>query len=1096
MRKVSMHLVTQAFVFALLMIALSIVGYGQGLGTIVGTVTDSSGAVIPSATVKVIEIGTGLVRSVATNGQGYFVVPSLQPSQYEVDVAARGFRGLSQKNITLQADQSLTINATLQVGAAEQTVTVSGEPPQVDTATAALSQVVDEQRMVDMPLNGRNAATLTLLTAGTATTPSNGVDQGSTKTFPAGITIATNGARQSQISWNLDGGNNADIQTNINQPFPFPDALQEFSVQTSNYSARYGTNAGGVVNIVTKSGTNQFHGSAFEFLRNSVFNARNHFASDVDQLKRNQFGGTVGGPIKRDKTFFFAGYQGTILHNTSSNQATLPTIANLSGDFSALLDPNSPNNPSPGKVTSVIDPSTGKPFPGNQILVTRFDEAALAVEKMLPQVGGNGQIRFVQPDSQKLNEFLGRTDHSFSSRDRLTGRYFYDRFTEAAQFDPSNLLVYADSSTILSQNALLSETHVFSPSLLNEAHLSYSRVASRRLSPPGSPAMSSFGIKMYDAGLNSIQNVQVTNFFSMGNDPPSHFTRNSYRLNDDVSWIRGRHSISFGASIERDFYDVRNDTNIPGDFRFNASVTKWAPAAFLLGQLNQLTQGSGQWVVSRNKFIGVYLQDDFHASRRLTLNLGLRYDPFFPWQVLSGAMEFSPTAYQNGTTSKVFTNAPKGLLFPGDPGVPRWGATGDYNNFSPRAGFAWDVFGDGKTSLRGGAGLFYDTHFAAINGQTWGSATPYSTSVTLTQPAGPFSDPYRGITNPFPAPIPAPSNFVFPTPTAAYGFDPDSSFAIPVIYNWNLTIERQLAPQWLLRTAYVGSHASHLNEFIQKNPAVFIPGSKLSTDQRRIFQPFGLIGMFEQDINSSYHALQVSLEKRLSHGFEILANYTYSKSLDDEPNNQNVVAMNVNLPNVSTIPWNMPGRHFMDYGPSIFDRTHRFVASYVWSLPAWAGTNQFVRSTIGGWQLTGIATAQTGDPLTITAGTDQSQTGLNADRAGQVGSAYGGNACGSTAPCVNYLDPTAFQLPAPGTFGTTRKGSLRGPGYFNWDMGLRKNLPLPREHVQLQFRAEYFNVFNRSNFNDPKVSLSGSGFGQIVAAQDPRIGQLSLKLTF
>jgi len=1094
MRNLSLRLAKNVFSSVVLVASLAAIGRSQGLGTIVGTVTDSSGAVVPSATVKVTETATGLERSVAANMQGYYVVPSLPPSQYQVEVGAPGFRRFSQRNITLRADQSLTINATLQVGAAEQSVTVSAEPPQVNITTGALSQVVDQQRMVDIPLNGRNAATLTLLVAGTATTPANGVDQGKTKTFPAGITISTNGARQSQISWNLDGGNNADIQTNINQPFPFPDALQEFSVQTSNYSARYGSNAGGVVNVITRSGTNRLHGSAFEFLRNSVFNARNFFASNVDQLKRNQFGGTIGGPIRPDKTFFFAGYQGTILHNTSSNPASLPTIANLNGDFSALLDPNNPNNPTRVK-TQLKDPSdpTGKKdFPGN-IIRTPLDPAALAIEKLLPQVGGNGQTRFIQPVAQAFHEFLGRIDHSFSGRDRLTGRYFYDRFAEAAQFNPNNLLVYSDSSTIVSQNALLSETHVFSPSLLNEAHLSYARVASQRMSPPGSPSMTSLGVKMYDGGLKSIQSIQVNpNFFTIGSDPPSHFTRNSYRLNDDVSWIRGRHSLYFGGSIQRDFYDVRNDTNIPGDFRFNGDKTNWAPAAFLLGQLNQFTQGSGQFFGNRNKFFGLYFQDDFHASRRLTLNLGLRYEPFFPWQSQDGrVMLFSPAAYQSGTISRVFTNAPKGLLFQGDPGVPKWGYRGDYGNFAPRVGFAYDVFGDGKSSLRGGAGMFYDTHFAGINGQNWGSTTPFSTSLIQMPVSGPFSDPYRGIVNPFPAPNPAPSNYVFPKPTAAYGFDASKSFVIPLIYNWNLTVERQLATSWLLRAAYVGSHGSHLAEYIQLNPAV--PGSG-PLNARRIFQPFGLIGVFEQDVNSSYNALQASLEKRLSRGFTILANYTYSKSLDDQPNNQAVVQMNINLPDLSTIPWNMPGRHRMDYGPSQFDRTHRFVVSYVWSLPGLATTNQLARALIADWQLTGLAAAQTGGPLTTVAGTDQSKTGLNADRAVQIGSPYGGNACGSTPHCVNYLNPLAFQSPPTG-FGTTRKGSLRGPGYFNWDMGLGKTFPLPGESVRLQFRAEYFNVFNRANFSDPKVSLSG-GFGQILGAQDPRIGQLSLKLTF
>lgn len=392
--------------------------------------------------------------------------------------------------------------------------------------------------------------------------------------------------------------------------------------------------------------------------------------------------------------------------------------------------------------------------------------------------------------------------------------------------------------------------------------------------------------------------------------------------------------------------------------------------------------------------------------------------------------------------------------------------------------------------------MFYDTHSGAINSQMWGSTTPFSTSLVLTQLNGPFSDPYRGIANPFPAPSPAPSNYAFPTPTAAYSYDPTSQYKVALIYNWNLAIERQVASGWLLRAAYVGSHGSHLQEYIQLNPAAYIPGSNLSTDQRRIFQPFGLIGMFEEDINSSYNALQVSLEKRLTKRFTILANYTYAKSLDDQPNGQNVTAMNVNLPNLSTIPWYMAGRHQMDRGPSIFDRTQRFVASYVWSLPSLETANPFLRIAVGGWQFSGIVTAQTGDPLTITAGADQSLTGLNADRAVQVGTPYQGNACGSTVPCVNYLNPNAFQLPAAGTFGTTGKGSLRGPGYFNWDIALAKRFPLRGDRVQLLFRAEYFNVFNRANFNDPGVSLSGSGFGQVLTAQDPRVGQLSLKLVF
>jgi hypothetical protein len=296
--------------------------------------------------------------------------------------------------------------------------------------------------------------------------------------------------------------------------------------------------------------------------------------------------------------------------------------------------------------------------------------------------------------------------------------------------------------------------------------------------------------------------------------------------------------------------------------------------------------------------------------------------------------------------------------------------------------------------------------------------------------------------------------------------------------------------------AYVGSRGRHLNEYINLNPAVYIPDSTLGTDKRRIYQPFGLVGMFLQDIDSSYDSLQVSLDRRLSKGLTLLVNYTFAKSYDDHPVGQAVVSMNINLPNLSTIPWNMPGRHEFDYGPSESDRTHRFVASYTWDVPNAGGNARLVRAIANDWQIAGVITAQSGVPLTIMAGVDRSQTGLNADRAVQVGSPYGGNACGTTAPCVNYLDPAAFQLPPIGTFGTVRKGRLRGPGYVNWDMAVFKNIPIGGPRVRLQVRAEYFNLLNRVNLNDPGTSFSGATFGQIRAAQDPRIGQFSVKLLF
>jgi Carboxypeptidase regulatory-like domain len=377
------------------------IAHAQGLGTIVGTVTDPSGALIPGATVRVTDEGTSQSRETTTSAQGYYVFPSLRPSNYSVAVEASGFAASTRRGVVLQADQAETLNFAMTMEAANQAITVEAPVQQVDTSTATLSEVVDRRRIVELPLNGRNAASLALITAGTVLAPAS-ADEGSTKTFPVAVTISANGSRQNQAAFRLDGANNNDIYTNVNQPFPFPDAVQEFSVQTSNYSARYGGNAGGVVNIVTRSGENQFHGDLFDFVRNSVFNARDFFAAHTDPLKRNQFGGTFGGPVTipdlyhgEDKTFFFVGYQGTRLRNTAlgGNTAYFPTATNLNGDFLALLSASNPNNPL-GKAVTITDPTNGNtPYPNNQIPVSRFDPAAVALTKYLPVGPGNGLVR-------------------------------------------------------------------------------------------------------------------------------------------------------------------------------------------------------------------------------------------------------------------------------------------------------------------------------------------------------------------------------------------------------------------------------------------------------------------------------------------------------------------------------------------------------------------------------------------------------------------------------------------------------------------------------------------------------------------------------
>ncbi len=1095
-------------ILLLILIGLSgaTAAHGQGFGTIVGTVIDSSGAVVPGAKIKITDMATSAIRQTETNTQGYYVVPSLRPSSYEVTVNATGFAETTQKGIVLQADQSLTVNDTLSVQTTTQSIQVEASGLQANTTTATNSAVVDQRRVEELPLNGRNAASLLTIVAGAIPSPINDVDQGSTKTFPTVVTVSTNGARQNQVNFRLDGASNTDIYTNVNQPFPFPDALQEFSVQTANYPARYGGMAGGVVNVITKSGSNEFHGAAFEFVRNEVFNARNFFATFRDHLKRNQFGGTLGGPVDipglykgRDKDFFFFGYQGTRVRNVSgTSNAIFPTAGNATGDFSNLLSATNPSNPF-GSVVKIVDPKTGQQFAGNIVPTDRQDQAAIKFLKYLPIVpdGTNSRVFWAQPQAQNYGEVLARWDHIFSENDHLSARYFQDLYSNQPFLDPTNYVNSVAYAKIRAQNALVSETHLFTPTLLNEFRLAFSREYADRGPAAGSIDLADLGVNIYQPAAKIIEGINVGGYFNVAQTDPAQFIRNQYTISDDVSWVKGKHNFGFGVSALRGQGVLRNTFHLPGSFTFTSDVTNNAMASFLLGYVRGFQQGYGEWKDTIINTFNMYAQDDYHVSRRLTVNLGLRWDPYLPWLETRDRTElFSPAAYASGVKSQVYTNAPAGLLFPGDPGVPEAGLHSNFRYFAPRIGFAYDVFGDGKTSVRGGFGMFYDSVPPNTMSNRMVDLTPFSPQINLTQPQGTFSNPYLGITNPFPGQWPPPANSAFPAPVLAVTYDTSNNFqgASPVLYNWNLMIERQLPGAWLGRAGFVGSHGSHMMESIELNPSVYIPGSSLGADARRIRPGYSNITQVSYDINSSFNSLQLTAERRYQAGLSILANYTWSKSIDDLPATQAISGPAVALS--SPIPFYLPGRHQYDRGPSDYDHRQRFVVSYLYELPKLTNANRLLRAAAGGWQLTGILSYMTGAPMTILAGQDQSRTANNSDHADYLGGpVYGGGACKSVR-CVSYLVKSSFGLPVLGTFGTVGKGSVHGPDFFGWDAGLFKDFALSKERVRAQFRAEFFNLTNRANFNNPNNTVTSGGFGTITSAQDPRIGQLGLKLLF
>lgn len=1179
----------------------------QGYGSIAGTVTDPSGAVVPDAHVTATASLTGRQTTTITNTQGEFTFPTLLPTDYTITASAQGFKTYKQAAIVLQANQALTVNIKLRLGSTTQTINVSAVPPQVNTTNGTLSQVIGRSSVLNLPLNGRNAASLIKLVSGVAdaTNESGGADEGSTKTFPAAVITSSNGTLPNQENFLLDGGNNVDEMTSVNDPFPFPDALQEFSVQTTNYNAEYGQSAGAVVNIVTKSGTNHFHGDAFEFLRNGFFDARPYFATSADTLHRNQFGGVIGGPViiphisQGKTTQFFFGYQRTLNHSASNaGSQNLPTLAEegrASGqtyaDFGNLCNSalnhsfnnqgvcvDSAGNPVPSE--QIRNPFTNQLYAYNHIPDSAFDPAAVAFEKAFPTYSGSeapgaigGLVHYSLPSVENYTEFVGRVDHQFGANDHMFGRYYYNYFVNPGFYNSANLLEYQSYSGIRYQNALISETHTFSPTVVNNLVLNYQREFSIRGGPPGSPVVTDFGVKnIYQPPTGPFMQVKINGYFSAVATATAIFGRNDYNFNDVLHWVTGNHNVAFGGHFEISKFDAANVYTTYGSFTFGpvtnqiGSTTYQYPNAvanFQMGFMSGFAQGNYELSNDRAHFPAIFAQDTWRVTHRLTLNYGVRWEMFAPWaDRLNKQTYFNPANYtaNKGTpqydlaTAPGTSGLPAGMVLSGDPGFPKNGINNNYAHFMPRVGFAYDVFGNGKTSVRGGFGIFYQDRMQAWMNLSQSTYTPNTISLNLTNPGmysstaganpgGPFSNPYctnctvGSVHNPFPFTKPFPKTQVFPNAFQVAEYNPNT-FHTPTTYAWNLTFQQQLTPSTSMQLAYVASASRHQLIDLELNPAVN-NGSGLSTNQRRVYNTAPTVGpcttatacqtsysnitLGSMSGSATYNSLQATLQKRMSHGLSVLANFTWSHTLDDMPliflgntedlNPDQSYVYPLYPANATGIPASARVQNIkaLDTGNSQIDHPIIFSLSYVYTLPAVRNSSRFLHFLANGWSTSGIVSHQSGDPLTAAMGfVDNSLTGNLQDRAERNFSlpAYkrglGLGDCPAGKSCYNWYNPAAFSVPVqdgPGTgFGNVVKDSLRGPGLTNWDAAVMRAFPVYHES-NLEFRAEYFDMLNHTELGNPSLfsgPISGStSFGTITKTQSgPRIAQFSMKYIF
>ena len=1118
----------------LLTSALSVAAAAQGTtAQISGNVKDQTGAVLPGVEITVTQTATGAKRTAVSNETGNYVLASLPLGPYMLEAALPGFRTYVQSGIVLQVGASPTINVVLEIGQVTDQVEVQANAALVETRSSGLGTVVDNQRVVELPLNGRNITELVFL-AGMANVGGSGF-LNSVRNYPT-VMISVAGGISNWTAYNFDGVAHNDAYNSLNLPLPFPDALQEFKVESSALQAQYGVHASANVNVVTKSGTNNFHGDAFEFLRNGIFNARNFFAPKRDTLKRNQFGGTLGGAIVKNKLFFFGGYQGTIQRSEpTQNTAYVPTDAMLRGDFTTFAGPACQAKP------LTLAPSQG--FVNNQVPPSLISPFALKVASRLPQTSDPcGKVNFGLKTNQTEHMEVTRLDWQASEKHSIFGRFFVTNLNIPTTFDGSNALTLSRNGQADRVYALsIGSTYLVSPNIVSSFRIGATRQEIPKVTdrfatwpelgvnapfnPDTEPRITVAGGNVGAAGAGNTGGGG--NGFNIGGGNAiinSDYGGPNANVSEDISWSRGSHQFGFGTSYIHTGLNYKSGINATGLMTFNGNITGHGMADFLLGKPISWTQGNVQsYLYNRQEYLGAYIQDSWKATQRLTINYGLRWEPFFAFKNKHGWFDhFDMDLFNQNVHSSVYPSAPAGLIFPGDPQWT-WGqksiAYNRYKVFTPRLGLAWDPKGDGKMSVRASAGIFTDRG-ALYSMSAMAQDSPFGSVLVVNNPR--VEDPWSSYAGGNPLPIVLNKNITFPTFASYVTYNPH--WHPTTVNQFSVSVQRQFGQDWLVTLNYVGNTISHLITAGQINPAVFLGtapctlntvtgtqsfpvcSTTANTNMRRALymknpalgQYYGIISTSHDDGTGNYNAMYIQVQKRLSRGTTILANYTWSHCISDlwngNPGNNGVSAVT-------------PGDRRADRGGcddagvQSTDQRHVFNLSAVAQVPKFS--NNMLRMIASDWQFSPILKVKSGPYFTVNLGTDNLLNGEG-----------GGNQRPNLIPGVNpymdnksvdgWLNPKAFAAPPLGTIGNMPRNSLQAPGMVQLDLSISRTFRIA-EGKSIQLRGESFNLPNRLNPGLPIAAFNTGTFGKIqgdisgtsgLSGGDPRIIQFALKYVF